>query len=98
MAFDRQPAAQSYQHAIVAVNAILVVHVGKTGRRTVARTPLGLRVPSRCDTSMDDQDTAELLLQHELHTEFIITITAIITVTVILVSRLNTVKNKMAEY
>ena len=31
---------------IVAVNAILVLHVGKTGRRTVGRTPLGLNVPS----------------------------------------------------
>ena len=31
---------------IVAVNAILVLHVGKTGRRTVGRTPLGLHVPS----------------------------------------------------
>ena len=29
---------------IVAVNAILVLHVGKTGRRTVGRTPLGLHV------------------------------------------------------
>ena len=34
---------------IVAVNAILVLHVGKTRRRTVGRTPLGLHVPSRCD-------------------------------------------------
>ena len=45
---------------LVAVNAILVLHVGKTGRRTVGRTPLGLHVPSRCDTTMDDQDKSEL--------------------------------------
>ena len=30
---------------IIAVNAKLVLHVGKTGRRTVGRTPLGLHVP-----------------------------------------------------
>ena len=29
----------------MAVNAILVLHVGKTGRRTVGRTPLRLHVP-----------------------------------------------------
>ena len=45
---------------IVAINAILVLHVGKTGRRTVGRTPLGLHGPSRCDTTMDDQDRTEL--------------------------------------
>ena len=31
---------------IVAVNAILVLHVDKTGRRTVGRTPFGLHVQS----------------------------------------------------
>ena len=31
---------------IVAVNAILVLHAGKAGRRTVGRTPLRLRAPS----------------------------------------------------
>ena len=30
----------------VAVNAILVLHFGRTGRRTVGRTPLGIHVPS----------------------------------------------------
>ena len=45
---------------IVAVNAMLVLHVRKTGRRTVGRTPLGLHVPSRCNTTMDDQDKTEL--------------------------------------
>ena len=54
---------------IVAVNAILVLHVGKTGRRTVGRTPLGLHVPSRCDTTTDDQDKSELQLQHELQSQ-----------------------------
>ena len=51
---------------IVTVNAILVLQVGETGRRTVGRTPLGLHVPSRCDAAMDDQDKTELQLQHEL--------------------------------
>ena len=41
---------------IVAVNAILVLHVGTTGRRTVGRTPLGLHVTARCDTTVDDQE------------------------------------------
>ena len=45
---------------ILAVNTIHVLHVGKTGRRTVGRTPLGLHVPSRCDITMDHQDKTEL--------------------------------------
>ena len=44
---------------IVAGSAILVLHAGKTGRRTVGRTPLGLHVPSWCETPMDDQDKTE---------------------------------------
>ena len=45
---------------IVALNAVLVLHVGKTGRRTVGRASLGLHVLSRCDTTMDDQDKSDL--------------------------------------
>ena len=35
-----------YRANIVAVNAMLALHVAKTGRQTVGRTPLGLHVPS----------------------------------------------------
>ena len=45
---------------IVAIDAIRVLHVGMTERQTVGRTPLGLYVPSRCDTAMDDQDKTEV--------------------------------------
>ena len=45
---------------IVAVNAVLVLQVGKSVRRTVGRMPLRLHVPSRCDTTMDDRDTTGL--------------------------------------
>ena len=45
---------------IVAINAILDSHIGKTGRRTVGRTPFGLQVPSWCETTMDDQNKTEL--------------------------------------